>query len=71
MQLLAQQKNLKSLNQKKIFDINKVKILFDAILNIEEYLGKVFDKNFEPLGKLIKDISWRLAGSQNRKITYI
>ena len=60
----------KSLNQKKIFDINKVKILFDAILNIEEYLGKVFDKNFEPLRKIDKGY-FLAAGRFTKQKNYI
>ena len=60
----------KSLNQKKIFNINKVKILFDAILNIEEYLGKVFDKNFEPFRKIDKGY-FLAAGRFTKQKNYI
>ena len=70
LQLLAQQKNLKKPKSKKIFDINKVKILFDAILNIEEYLGKVFDKNFEPLRKIDKGY-FLAAGRFTKQKNYI
>ena len=44
----------KSLLRNNVFTYNKVKVLFDAIINIEEFLSKKIDTNPKSLNKIEK-----------------